>query len=93
MRKMKRTEDRTMYELETCPFCGLPAEFYQSAYGTDSDSKAVLIRFYVGCTHCSIFPPGSEGKVVFNMGKDGNLKLLIDERGKAADVWNRRPGK
>lgn len=79
-----------MYELKLCPFCGLPAEFYRSSYGTDSDRKAVLFQFYVGCAHCNVFPPESDGKVVFDIGKDGNLRLLIDEREKAVEAWNRR---
>lgn len=79
-----------MYELKTCPFCGLSAEFHQSSYGTDSDREAVLFRFHVGCVHCNVFPPNSDGKVVFNMDKDGNLRLLIDEREKAVEAWNRR---
>lgn len=79
-----------MYELKRCPFCGLPAEFYQSSYNTDSEREAVLFRFYVGCGHCNVFPPDSDGKVVFTLGKDGNLKLLIDEREKAVEAWNRR---
>ena len=50
----------------------------------------MLFQFYVGCVHCNVFPPDSDGKVVFTLGKDGNLKLLIDEREKAVEAWNRR---
>lgn len=78
-----------MYELKSCQFCGLPAEFYPSSHVTDSDKKTVIFRFYVGCGHCNRFPPDSDGKIVFTMSKDGNLKILIDEREKAVEAWNR----
>lgn len=79
-----------MYELKPCPFCGLPAQFYQRSCDIDRDRDAVILWFYVGCVLCNIFPPESDGKLVLNLTKTGELNVLIDDREKAQNAWNRR---
>ena len=77
-------------ELKPCPFCGSDAKFFPDSIGTDSENKAVLLRFIIGCSECRVAPPGTDGKVEMSLKDDGNVLYVLDEREAAISAWNRR---
>lgn len=77
------------FELKSCPFCGGEAEFNIK---TNSNSRLLTgFTFAIRCKRCHIQSPKMYN-LEFGILPDGELLPHIDERGKAADDWNRREG-
>ena len=47
-------------------------------------------HFGIGCTECNIRLPRSDYKLSVQMGRDGEIHILEDDRQEASDLWNRR---
>lgn len=77
--------------LKPCPFCGGKAEFYvinNDASHHDNESRFI---FNIRCMSCKIYSP-KRYELRFELGSDGELISIIDERKNAAEAWNRRTG-
>ena len=74
-------------ELKKCPFCGGEAVF--SVKSNCSTYYSVGFSFGIECKDCGIKTPKTY-KVEFNLAEDGTINPLHDERGQAANDWNKR---
>ena len=76
-------------KLKPCPFCGGEAEFNIK---TNSSSRLRSgFTFVIRCKECHIQYPKMY-RSEFKIHSNGDMIPTIDERGKAADDWNRRAG-
>ena len=70
-------------ELKPCQFCGKPASF--------KVLTPLRTSFMVGCDDCKVFaPPNKRFDLKLDLDKDGEIKIVEDERHMAAASWNRR---
>lgn len=74
-------------KLKPCPFCGGEAVYVTSS--NNSSHCCVGFDFEVKCKECKVGIPGRY-EMKFYLGENGELKILADERPKAAERWNRR---
>lgn len=75
-------------KLEPCPFCGCEA-----VYIIDKNyirCTEHTWQFGIKCTNCMVELPVRDFIVTVDMNSNGGIVFTKDERGKAADMWNRR---
>lgn len=78
-------------KLKPCPFCGgLSAMFTRVGDADGARGETRMWHFGIGCTECNIRLPRSDYKLAVQMGRDGEIHILEDDRQEAADLWNRR---
>ncbi len=78
-------------DLMPCPFCGGEAIFFPKV--SCPNAAGGLTRsweFSVGCLACGITLPKETYRFSVQMGKDGSINVIEDDRQEAADAWNRR---
>ena len=77
-----------MIELKRCPFCGGEAKFFTKAYISEGVTRGW--EFGIFCTRCNVITPITNYELEIQLGDDGEIKTLVDDRAKAASDWNRR---
>lgn len=75
-------------KLKPCPFCGGEAVYI--IYKNYIRVTAHEWQFGIKCTNCMIELPMRDFIVTVDMNSNGEIVVTEDERGKAADMWNRR---
>lgn len=74
-------------ELKPCPFCGGKADFETKS--NLSIHSEVGFDFTIKCRECDVKIPRTY-RVTLAIGMSGRINVIIDERQKAIDDWNRR---
>jgi triosephosphate isomerase len=78
-----------MADLKPCPFCGVVPHFKHLSNIMRDTSKSV--EFAVYCQGCGIqFPGKFTFEIAFELESESGIKVICDERDKAAEAWNRR---
>lgn len=78
-------------KLKPCPFCGGVSAIFTRVGDADGARRDTRMwHFGIGCTECNIRLPRSDYKLAVQMGRDGEIHILEDDRQEAADLWNRR---
>lgn len=75
-------------QLKPCPFCGGEAVYI--IYKNYIRGTAHEWQFGIKCTNCMVELPVRDFIVTADMNSNGEIVFIKDERGKAADMWNRR---
>lgn len=78
-------------KLKPCPFCGGEAVYIINKnyeWGTTHGWQ-----FGIKCTNCKTELPMRDFVVTVDLESNGEIAFTKDERGKAADMWNRRAEK
>lgn len=76
------------FKLKPCPFCG-----GEAVYIIDKNyirCTEHVWKFGIKCTNCMVELPVRDFIVTVDMNSNGEIVFTEDERGKAADMWNRR---
>ena len=74
-------------ELKPCPFCGGHAIF--KTISLSHNSFSVGFKFKIECEECAVSLPKIY-EINLSLTDDGSINDLNDERGEAANDWNRR---
>lgn len=77
------------FSLKPCPFCGSKAEYALGGIYNYGASQGW--EFGITCTGCRVSLPTQHFVVGVSMNNAGEIVIEKDERGKAAQMWNRRP--
>lgn len=78
-----------MTELKPCPFCGTIPHFKTKENIVNSTSKAVAYVVY--CQGCGLeFPQQFRFEIDFDLEKPSGIRVVVDDRPKAIEAWNRR---
>ena len=75
------------FELNSCPFCGGKAEYEGVSHLLSN--QVIGFEFKIVCKSCGVSPPNSF-LVSLRLLNSGDIKIIVDERQSAANVWNRR---
>mgnify|MGYP004690464921 CR=1 FL=1 len=78
-------------KLKPCPFCGGKAVF--KCCLTGRSGYDIWWSYKVCCSRCGVeFPDREELETKLRIGDDGKIFCVIDDRLKAAGLWNKREG-
>lgn len=77
-----------MADLKPCPFCGHTAEYLIQSTSVSGNTRGWM--FGIRCKYCGVTSAKRNFILEVNLGSDGQIHILRDERAEAEEAWNRR---